>query len=315
MNRGSEYVHRAATTRAGQGAGQAHLADFYDWLSRFVVEHPDEWATVPAAERRALDDWCFARYFEGLGGASDGSDRSSESDLSSPPTEDETIPLDVMLAEIASDERPLYVLPCDCHVLHGDDDDDRNNWRDSCKDINSDTAPIGSYGRQADQQSANRPYKPTHKPLEVCLSYRITPETEAEHPYARRISADEGAAIARRSDRAGLIHTRNPGGYCNCDVRWCYLFRARAARSARCGATGNVDLDPSGWLTGAYIVAHDEAACTNCLRCVQRCQFEVFCAPDTGAGLDVLTTESARCIGCGVCVSSCPAGALSLVKR
>jgi ferredoxin len=141
------------------------------------------------------------------------------------------------------------------------------------------------------------------KPTLVCLSYSGGANSYPDRGLSRPISAREAKAVVTAADRAGLVHTANPWGVCNCCGDCCYLFRARARRGS--GAA---------WPESHYIITIDNDKCMGCGICLGRCMFGVFDESDlacvTGASAD-----PTRCVGCGVCVSTCPTGALTLTPR
>jgi NAD-dependent dihydropyrimidine dehydrogenase PreA subunit len=140
-------------------------------------------------------------------------------------------------------------------------------------------------------------------PTLVCLSYSDGVNSYPDRGVSRPISSREAKAVVTAADRAGLVHTANPWGMCNCCGDCCYLFRARARRGS-----GSV------WPESRHIVAMDTGKCMGCGICLGRCMFGVFDESDlSGRGKANAITE--LCVGCGVCVSTCPTGALSLGKR
>jgi NAD-dependent dihydropyrimidine dehydrogenase PreA subunit len=141
------------------------------------------------------------------------------------------------------------------------------------------------------------------KPTLVCISYRDGVNSYPDRGVSRPVSSREAVAVVTAADRAGLVHTANPEGICNCCGDCCYLFRARARRGS--GAA---------WPRSRHVIAMDEGKCLGCGICLGRCMFGVFDASDlTGSGR--ASAEAGLCVGCGVCVSTCPAGALSLGER
>jgi heterodisulfide reductase subunit A-like polyferredoxin len=59
----------------------------------------------------------------------------------------------------------------------------------------------------------------------------------------------------------------------------------------------------------AFVNQVNEEACIGCGLCVESCPFEAL-SVDAVARVD-----GVRCVGCGVCTLVCPEGALSLVRR
>jgi NAD-dependent dihydropyrimidine dehydrogenase PreA subunit len=140
-------------------------------------------------------------------------------------------------------------------------------------------------------------------PTLVCLSYTGGVNSYPDRGVSRPISSREAKAVLTAADRAGLVHTANPWGMCNCCNDCCYLFRARERRGS--GAV---------WPESRHIVAIDEDTCIGCGICLGRCMFGVFDESDL-SGKGRASAVTSRCVGCGVCISTCPAGALSLGKR
>lgn len=175
------------------------------------------------------------------------------------PTEDAVVPLDELIDGIDRDSRQLYLAPCDCRCLHG-----------GCS-----------------------------LPVLTCLSYRQGVNTYAHRGVGKPITKEEGKQVAREADRAGLVHTRNPGGICNCCDDCCYLFRARRARDS-----GSL------WPRADHVISVERALCVSCGTCVKRCRFGAL-RLENGA----LAADGEKCVGCGLCVSACPTGALRLAER
>jgi ferredoxin len=140
-------------------------------------------------------------------------------------------------------------------------------------------------------------------PTLVCLSYRGGVNSYPDRGVSRPISYREAKAVLTAADRAGLVHTANPWGMCNCCNDCCYLFRARKRRNS--GAV---------WPESRHIVTMDASRCMGCGICLGRCMFGVFDDSDLSCAGKASAVVS-RCVGCGVCISTCPAGALSLSER
>jgi NAD-dependent dihydropyrimidine dehydrogenase PreA subunit len=140
-------------------------------------------------------------------------------------------------------------------------------------------------------------------PTLVCLSYYDGVNSYPDRGVSRPISPEEAKAVVTAADRAGLAHTVNPWGMCNCCGDCCYLFRARARRGS--GAV---------WPESRQIISLDAGKCIGCGICLGRCGFGVFDGSDL-SGRGRASADATLCVGCGVCVQTCPSEALSLNPR
>ncbi|MBN2284779.1 MAG: 4Fe-4S binding protein [Deltaproteobacteria bacterium] len=122
------------------------------------------------------------------------------------------------------------------------------------------------------------------------------------------ISAEEGKKLLKECEDAGLVHVidfcMRSGKWafviCNCENRICAPTRVYLY-------TGQI-LFP-----GPEIVAHNRQLCLGpekCGRCIKRCIFGVNFEND--GRVDV---NYAKCMGCGLCVTTCPAGARMMIER
>lgn len=193
---------------------------------------------------------------------------SLDADPAAPPTDDTVLSLEETLAFIDGQERPVYLNTCDCRSLSGD---------------------CGS-------------------PVRTCLTYKSGPNTFCGRGLSEPLTKEQAKDVVRMADEAGLMHTVNPNGICNCCSDCCYLFRGERARRSH-----------GVWPIVPHIIELDRDACIGCGRCVKRCHFDVFTlqrAEDgTGRGRRFVTESTETCVGCGICASTCPVGALALVER
>jgi len=183
---------------------------------------------------------------------------SLDTDLRVRPTSDEVLPLEKVLEFIEKQDRTIYLNPCDCRAIAGKCD----------------------------------------KPIFTCITYRNGLNTFSDRGHSKIITKEEAKEIVKKADMAGLMHTVNPNGICNCFGDCCYLFRAAKKRNS-------VGL----WPKADYIIETDEEKCIVCRNCKSYCHFNVFSFEN---GLEA---DKSRCVGCGICVGKCPKGALTLVQR
>ncbi|MGV7929530.1 MAG: ATP-binding protein [Spirochaetota bacterium] len=142
------------------------------------------------------------------------------------------------------------------------------------------------------------------KMQEVCM---VLSETEGffdHHPMGGRvITREEAGEIVRRAEENGLVHmTGNVrDGHvflCNCCGCCCLQLIA-----ARFGIKDTVN--------SHYYAVIDPSLCTSCGTCSdRRCQ---VAAIETADGARKVIRD--KCIGCGLCASTCPSGAISIVRK
>lgn len=85
------------------------ISDFYGRLDIFSISETDTYRSFTKEERKALDEWYFDEYYNGL-----------EQDPNVRPTQDEILPLEEVLSFIDKQERSVYLNYCDCRSLSGD---------------------------------------------------------------------------------------------------------------------------------------------------------------------------------------------------
>jgi Pyruvate/2-oxoacid:ferredoxin oxidoreductase delta subunit len=180
-------------------------------------------------------------------------------DYSHRPTEDVILTLEESLEYVDRDERQVYLTNCDCKCLLGD----------------------------------------CGLPTKVCLSYYEGDNAHSDRKVSVPISKEEAKQVMRDADKAGLMHTWNPGGFCNCCGDCCYLFRAQKVR-------GSIRL----WPRQNYLISYDDEKCIGCGLCTRRCHFQVLTKNEDKK----ITLDTDRCVGCGICATACPADALTLVR-
>lgn len=175
-----------------------------------------------------------------------------------PPTEDEILPLNEVLDFIDKQERPVYLNYCDCRSLRGD----------------------------------------CGLPTKTCITYKNGLNSFAHRGLSEQIDKEKAKEIVRKADQAGLMHTVNSNGICNCCGDCCYLFRGQEKRNSL-----------GIWPKASYIINFDRSKCIQCGKCVKRCSFEVFHKEGE------IRADTEKCVGCGVCVQGCSGKALSLKGR
>ncbi|HOG46367.1 MAG TPA: 4Fe-4S binding protein [Anaerolineae bacterium] len=141
-------------------------------------------------------------------------------------------------------------------------------------------------------------------PLDVCLVLS-TVANAYDHARGVRALTREGALdVLRRSEEAGLVHsTSNTKGgvwyICNCCTCCCAVMRG----ISQYGLAQSV-------AHSAFWTVADEALCSGCEACLERCRFGALRVEEGVARVD-----HERCLGCGQCSTVCPSEALHLERR
>ena len=154
-----------------------------------------------------------------------------------------------------------------------------------------------------EQELQGRPCSHTR---ETCLAFS-TRENAYDETFSlgRTISREEAVAVVEAAEREGLVH-------CTYNVKQESMFMCNCC-SCCCGFLRMLrDFDAPGALARSnYVSVIDPGACTDCGACGDgRCPMAAIVSED---GATAVIAD--RCIGCGVCVTVCPADAITLVQR
>ncbi|MEW5736135.1 MAG: 4Fe-4S dicluster-binding protein [Thermodesulfobacteriota bacterium] len=143
-----------------------------------------------------------------------------------------------------------------------------------------------------------------NKPQEVCLGIAPVPGIFENHHWGRPISKEEAYRVLEKSEEAGLVHLSwniQDGQFFICNCCGCCCGVLRSITELNCAEAVN----------SAYVAEIDPDACAACGVCRdERCQVNAI-----EEGEDAYTVIADRCIGCGLCVSTCPSEAISLKKK
>jgi Pyruvate/2-oxoacid:ferredoxin oxidoreductase delta subunit len=148
--------------------------------------------------------------------------------------------------------------------------------------------------------------RPCSHTQETCLSFsREEDAWDGAPAWGRPITREEAAALLAACEREGLVHctynTRyDPFFVCNCCSCCCGFLRGVREHGA-----------PHLLAHSSVVARIDADACAACGECAApRCPMDAIAAGEAAYRVD-----EARCIGCGVCQSVCPSGAIALVDR
>ena len=145
--------------------------------------------------------------------------------------------------------------------------------------------------------------EPCDKPLETCLVFNNSADYYVRNGMAREIDLEEVLQIIRSADEHGLVlqpgNSKKVANICCCCGDCCEALLL-AKRHPQ----------PATILSSPYVAQLNIDECNDCYTCTTRCQMEALEMGDEG-----LILHEHRCIGCGLCVTTCTTGALSLVRK
>jgi Na+-translocating ferredoxin:NAD+ oxidoreductase subunit B len=144
------------------------------------------------------------------------------------------------------------------------------------------------------------------KPQEVCTAYAPIPGIFDNNPNFRAITKEEAKKVLQMAEEAALVHlTFNTAtGHffiCNCCGCCCGVLRAINEFGI---PAGNV-------VNSHYYAEIDPELCAACGTCAnERCQVKAI-----EEGEEAYRVIKSQCIGCGLCVGTCPSEAIKLVRK
>ena len=142
------------------------------------------------------------------------------------------------------------------------------------------------------------------KLLEGCMMFDLAADYYIENGLGREISKKEAHEILLKAEESGLVHhSSNHKGSKNFICNCC---------GCCCKALAHVIKYNNPWAIthSNYYAAVDAETCTACETCVERCQVKAVQMEG-----DVSVIAKDRCIGCGLCASTCPTGSITMVQK
>ena len=141
------------------------------------------------------------------------------------------------------------------------------------------------------------------KSIENCFSFGSHADYYVENGMGRYITIEEAKAIVKKNEEEGLVmqpfNSQKVGGMCSCCGDCCGVLRSLKMHPS-----------PAEMVQSNYFARVDEAGCTGCETCVERCQIDAIEVVD-----GISTIDLNRCIGCGLCVTTCPVDAIELIQK
>ena len=150
---------------------------------------------------------------------------------------------------------------------------------------------------------------PCEKPTEVCMAIAPLPGVfDNNFMEGRVISKEEAYGVLSKAEDAGLVHL-------TWNVETGHIFSLICnCCGCCCGVLGSInDLGiPASKVVNSYYYAEiDPDVCDACGTCAdERCQVNAIEEED-----DAYRVVKEKCIGCGLCVTTCPSEAIQLIRK
>ncbi len=147
--------------------------------------------------------------------------------------------------------------------------------------------------------------KPCQKSTEVCL---IVSSIEGfwnnEHPLGGRVLIKKEAfEVLEEAEKAGVVHLSNnvqSGHWFICNCCGC-----------SCPVLQSVQMGIPNVINSSYYARIDPDLCESCGICLEeRCQVNAIQEEE-----QVYSVIKERCIGCGLCISTCPTEAIQMIRK
>jgi electron transport complex protein RnfB len=147
---------------------------------------------------------------------------------------------------------------------------------------------------------------PCDRPMQVCTAFAPVPGAFDDHPYGKTMTKEEAYELLNKAEEEGLVHLTwnvKSGHFfiCNCCSCCCGVLRG----------INEMGIDASKVINSYYFAEIDPDECTACGVCAdERCQVNAIEESD-----DIYRVIREKCIGCGLCVTTCPVEAISLIRK
>ena len=141
------------------------------------------------------------------------------------------------------------------------------------------------------------------KPEETCLVFNTAAAYYQRNGLGREIDGQEVLDILKKAEEAGLVlqptNAREIVNICCCCGDCCGVLRSLKAYPK-----------PASFAASSFFAVVDTETCEDCRVCEDRCQMAAVYHVGGKTSVDM-----DRCIGCGLCVPSCPTDSMTLARK
>ncbi len=148
-------------------------------------------------------------------------------------------------------------------------------------------------------------YQRCGHPVDVCLLLNSVAAAEIKRKQARPVSLKAAKKILETADKEGLVHLTfhmpGPDIYALCSCCACCCHDLQILKQYH---------RPDLVVRSDFIAVDAAEKCVHCSLCVDRCIFDA-----RRMIIGKMHFDPARCYGCGLCATICPAGAIGMRPR
>jgi electron transport complex protein RnfB len=141
-------------------------------------------------------------------------------------------------------------------------------------------------------------------PMENCLSFGAAAEYYIETGIGREITADEAVNIVEEADKAGLVHAGANKTHLSNICNCCPCCCASMKGITKKG------LDKHKFMNAIFESLIDEDLCIGCEVCIETCPVDAIAMLE-----DTAVVDRDKCLGCGICHRNCSEEAITIQLR
>jgi Pyruvate/2-oxoacid:ferredoxin oxidoreductase delta subunit len=155
---------------------------------------------------------------------------------------------------------------------------------------------------------ACRQKSPCEHPDETCMCFDYYADYMVDRGLARYLEEEEAIKVLKGFEKQGLVHTttnceKRPQFICNCCTCSCLLMRGLTEFN-----------EPGCFSKSNFEPAWNDDSCNMCEDCISVCPMNAISIDRSNNDSEILVFDKVRCIGCGLCASTCEQVAIDLVK-